>query len=85
MRYKEGKAYPSDVYATSEDYFTDIAVPFREELRILYEAGCRNFVIDNPNFGCQYGLLDVYIKLTCAQSAVINALPKHGTLTSPTA
>ncbi|KAF7193492.1 hypothetical protein HII31_05166 [Pseudocercospora fuligena] len=51
MRYKPGKAFPKDVYANSRECFDDIAAAFREEIRVLYEAGCRNFVIDNPNLG----------------------------------
>ncbi|KAJ5913818.1 UROD/MetE-like protein [Penicillium tannophilum] len=50
LRYKEGSAYPKDVYASDEAYFSDIAAAYQEELRILYEAGCRNVQIDDPNY-----------------------------------
>ncbi|KAJ5537176.1 hypothetical protein N7513_010362 [Penicillium frequentans] len=50
LRYKKGSAYPQDVYASDEEYFSDIATAYQEELRILYEAGCRNVQIDDPNF-----------------------------------
>ncbi|KAH8695256.1 putative methionine synthase, vitamin-B12 independent [Talaromyces proteolyticus] len=49
MRYKEGVAYPKDVYSSDEEYFGDIAKAYQEELRILYEAGCRNVQYDDPN------------------------------------
>ncbi|EFX02231.1 methyltetrahydropteroyltriglutamate-homocysteine s-methyltransferase [Grosmannia clavigera kw1407] len=49
LRYKTGHAYPKDVYANDEEYFADIAAAYRSELRILYEAGCRNVTIDDPN------------------------------------
>ncbi|KAE8355193.1 hypothetical protein BDV28DRAFT_163409 [Aspergillus coremiiformis] len=49
LRYKEGKAYPKDVYASDDEYFGDIAKAYQEELRILYDAGCRNVQFDDPN------------------------------------
>ncbi|KAK6084893.1 hypothetical protein SCUP234_03076 [Seiridium cupressi] len=79
LRYKKGKAYPSDVYATDAEYFADIAAAYRTELQILYDAGCRNVTIDDPNLAyfCSEkmlagfkedgedseALLDSYIKL----------------------
>ncbi|WVQ83750.1 hypothetical protein IAT38_005894 [Cryptococcus sp. DSM 104549] len=50
LRYREGKAYPTDVYASDEEYFSDIAKAYRTELDILYKAGVRNVQIDDPNF-----------------------------------
>lgn len=52
MRYKEGIAYPKEVYSSDEEYFGDIAKAYQEELRILYEAGCRNVQYDDPNLAC---------------------------------
>ncbi|KAH8808005.1 hypothetical protein F5884DRAFT_673933 [Xylogone sp. PMI_703] len=49
LRYKTGRAYPKDVYKNDAEYFADIAAAYREELRILYEAGLRNVQIDDPN------------------------------------
>lgn len=49
LRYKTGRAYPKDVYPTDVEYFADIAKAYREELKILYEAGLRNIQIDDPN------------------------------------
>jgi methionine synthase II (cobalamin-independent) len=49
MRYKEGYAYSKDAYTSDEEYFGDIAKAYQEELRILYEAGCRNVQYDDPN------------------------------------
>ncbi|KAH8671627.1 5-methyltetrahydropteroyltriglutamate-homocysteine methyltransferase [Xylariales sp. PMI_506] len=79
LRYKEGKAYPKDVYASDAEYFADIAVAYQTELEILYKAGCRNVTIDDPNLAyfCSEkmlagfkengedadALLDSYIKL----------------------
>ncbi|KAF2859551.1 5-methyltetrahydropteroyltriglutamate-homocysteine methyltransferase [Piedraia hortae CBS 480.64] len=49
LRYREGKAYPSDVYKNDAEYFSDIAAAYRTELSILYDAGLRNVQIDDPN------------------------------------
>ncbi|CAJ2502174.1 Uu.00g095680.m01.CDS01 [Anthostomella pinea] len=49
LRYKKGKAYPKEVYATDAEYFADIAEAYRTELQVLYENGCRNVTIDDPN------------------------------------
>lgn len=53
LRYKAGNAYPKDVYANDEEYFADIAKAYREELKILYDAGCRNVQFDDPNLACR--------------------------------
>ena len=53
FRYKEGKAYPKDVYANDEEYFADIAKAYRQELQILYDAGLRNAQVDDPNLACK--------------------------------
>lgn len=50
LRYKDGNAFPKDVYASDEEYFQDIAKAYQTELDILYEAGVRNIQIDDPNF-----------------------------------
>ncbi|KAL2071923.1 hypothetical protein VTL71DRAFT_13158 [Oculimacula yallundae] len=50
LRYKDGKAFPKEVYATDEEYFSDISKAYRAELDILYAAGVRNVQIDDPNF-----------------------------------
>ncbi|KAI7632550.1 methionine synthase, partial [Hortaea werneckii] len=42
LRYKEGMAYPKEVYSSDEEYFADIAKAYQTELQILYDAGLRN-------------------------------------------
>ncbi|KAK7744676.1 hypothetical protein SLS53_003565 [Cytospora paraplurivora] len=49
LRYQTGKAYPQDVYANDDEYFADIAKAYQAELKVLYDAGCRNVTIDDPN------------------------------------
>ncbi|KAK0629502.1 methyltetrahydropteroyltriglutamate-homocysteine s-methyltransferase [Bombardia bombarda] len=79
LRYQTGRAYLKDVYANDDEYFADIAAAYRTELQILYDAGCRNVTIDDPNLAyfCSEkmlqgfkdagedseALLDSYIKL----------------------
>ena len=53
MRYREGEAYPKEVYSNDEEYFGDISKAYRQELKILYDAGLRNVQIDDPNFACK--------------------------------
>lgn len=53
LRYKEGKAYPANVYSSDDEYFGDIAKAYQDELQILYDAGCRNVQWDDPNLCCK--------------------------------
>ncbi|KAF8854728.1 UROD/MetE-like protein [Acephala macrosclerotiorum] len=50
LRYKDGLAFPKDVYASDAEYFVDIAQAVGVELDILYAAGARNIQFDDPNF-----------------------------------
>lgn len=54
LRYKEGKAYTDDAYSSDEEYFNDIAKAYQQELQMLYDAGCRNVQIDDPNMACKH-------------------------------
>ncbi|KAI0891166.1 5-methyltetrahydropteroyltriglutamate-homocysteine methyltransferase [Annulohypoxylon nitens] len=79
LRYKKGRAYPQEVYANDAEYFADIAKAYQTELQLLYDNGCRNVTIDDPNLAyfCDEkmlagfkadgedsdALLDSYIKL----------------------
>ncbi|KAL1954118.1 hypothetical protein VTO42DRAFT_1742 [Malbranchea cinnamomea] len=49
LRYKEGLAYPKEVYANDQEYFADVAKAYQTELQILYDAGLRNVQFDDPN------------------------------------
>lgn len=53
LRYKEGMAYPKEVYSSDEEYFADIAKAYQTELQILYDAGLRNAQVDDPNLACK--------------------------------
>ncbi|KAF2140673.1 uncharacterized protein K452DRAFT_327481 [Aplosporella prunicola CBS 121167] len=60
LRYREGQAYPADVYASDDEYFADIAKAYQTELDILYKAGLRNVQYDDPNLAyfCSEKMLD---------------------------
>jgi len=53
LRYKDGLAFPPEVYASDEEYLADISKAVSEELDILYAAGVRNIQFDDPNFACK--------------------------------
>lgn len=53
LRYREGQAYPTDVYSSDTEYFGDIAKAYQTELDILYKAGLRNVQYDDPNLACE--------------------------------
>jgi len=53
LRYKDGLAFPRDVYPTDEAYFEDVSAAYRAALDILYDAGVRNIQIDDPLFACK--------------------------------
>lgn len=54
FRYKAGRAFPKEVYATDEEYFEDVAKAYQEELKLLHGMGIRNIQIDDPNLACKY-------------------------------
>ena len=70
MRYREGKAYPKDVYRNDAEYFADIATAYQTELRILYEHGLRNVQIDDPNFACMSFLSSIFTTAYRSQISV---------------
>lgn len=49
LRYKEGRAYPREIYKDDDAYFADIAKAYQAELKILYDHGLRNVQFDDPN------------------------------------
>ncbi|KAF7303602.1 Methionine vitamin-b12 [Mycena indigotica] len=47
--------YDKSVYGTDDEYFEDVGIAYRAEIKELYELGCRNIQIDEPSlsFFCQ--------------------------------
>lgn len=74
LRYKDGIAFPKEIYATDEEYFSDISKAISAELDILYEAGLRNVQFDDPNFACKYS--DTTYNLTRVNDWKTSALKK---------
>ncbi|QSZ33429.1 hypothetical protein DSL72_004997 [Monilinia vaccinii-corymbosi] len=84
LRYKDGNAFPKEVYADDEEYFADVSKAVSAELDILYEAGLRNVQFDDPNFACweedksntktTEEVLDAYIK--CYNDSIKNHTSK---------
>ncbi|KAL9617740.1 MAG: hypothetical protein Q9160_007514, partial [Pyrenula sp. 1 TL-2023] len=72
LRYKDGKAYPQDVYASDEEYFADIAKAYRVELDLLCAAGARNIQFDDPNFACEFKLMTLCHALHCSRDTTID-------------
>ncbi len=48
MRYKQGRAYTPEAYASDAEYFADVAAVYQAELAQLYAAGLRNVQFDDP-------------------------------------
>lgn len=48
LRLAPGKCYSADAYSNDEDFFADLALAYRQEIRTLYDAGLRNLQIDDP-------------------------------------
>ncbi|KAI0477122.1 UROD/MetE-like protein [Xylariaceae sp. FL0804] len=48
MRYKQGRAYTKEAYASDAEYFKDVAKVYQAELEMLYKAGLRNVQFDDP-------------------------------------
>lgn len=50
MQLRPGSAFTAGSgYVSDEAYFADLAAAYRAELNSLYDAGCRNVQIDDPN------------------------------------
>ncbi|PHH68159.1 hypothetical protein CDD82_795 [Ophiocordyceps australis] len=50
LRLASGKCYSPEAYSSDKDFFADLTAAYRKELKTLYDAGLRNFQIDDPTF-----------------------------------
>ncbi|CAA7258679.1 unnamed protein product [Cyclocybe aegerita] len=50
QRHGSDETYDLSVYKNDDDYFDDLGVAYREEIRELYDLGCRHIQIDDPTF-----------------------------------
>ncbi|KAG6061422.1 hypothetical protein E4U17_001785 [Claviceps sp. LM77 group G4] len=62
LRLAPGKAYDASVYANDAEFFADLAVAYRKEIRTLYDAGLRNLQIDDPTLAyfCSEDMLESF-------------------------
>ncbi|KAF7799983.1 hypothetical protein EIP86_011226 [Pleurotus ostreatoroseus] len=69
-------AYPKDVYKTDEEYFADIALAYQQEIKELYDAGCRMYASDVDHNGSNVGAVgniqfdDPLLAYFCAESMI---------------
>ncbi|PPQ62826.1 hypothetical protein CVT24_000520 [Panaeolus cyanescens] len=50
QRHGSDLTYDTSVYKCDDEYFYDLGIAYREEIKELYEKGCRNIQIDDPTF-----------------------------------
>ncbi|KAF8168175.1 hypothetical protein B0H34DRAFT_684486 [Crassisporium funariophilum] len=50
QRHGSDQTYNLSVYDNDDEYFDDLGVAYREEIKELYELGCRHIQIDDPTF-----------------------------------
>ncbi|KAF5312745.1 hypothetical protein D9619_003436 [Psilocybe cf. subviscida] len=50
QRHGSDETYDLSVYQNDDEYFDDLGKAYREEVRELYDLGCRHIQIDDPTF-----------------------------------
>lgn len=68
MRYKQGRAYTPEAYASDAEYFADVAKVYQAELAMLYKAGLRNVQFDDPGMACTFFFFFLFHSLIYIQS-----------------
>ncbi|KAL0578720.1 hypothetical protein V5O48_003276 [Marasmius crinis-equi] len=60
QRHGSDQTYDLNVYKNDDEYFDDMAVAYRAEIKELYDLGCRHIQIDDPTFAffCHEGAFD---------------------------
>lgn len=48
LRLAKGKCYSAEAYSNDDDFFTDLAAAYQQEIQALYAEGLRNLQIDDP-------------------------------------
>ncbi|KAJ7634237.1 hypothetical protein DFH06DRAFT_1003996 [Mycena polygramma] len=59
QRHGSDWTYDPAVYHSDDEYFDDLGVAYRAEIKELYELGCRNIQMDDPTFCyfCDEGMI----------------------------
>ncbi|KAF8905512.1 hypothetical protein CPB84DRAFT_1771626 [Gymnopilus junonius] len=93
QRHGSDQTYDLSVYDSDDEYFDDLGKAYREEIKDLYDLGCRHIQIDDPTF-CYFcsdfmvsgmeraavdheELLDTYIR---AINVITEGRPSHLTI-----
>ncbi|KAK3719663.1 hypothetical protein LTR37_004200 [Vermiconidia calcicola] len=60
LRLAPGKCYSKEVYSNDEEFFSDLAKAYQQEVKVLYSEGLRNLQIDDPTLAyfCSNDMLD---------------------------
>lgn len=60
LRLGRGKCYSQEAYSNDEDFFSDLAKAYQQEIRALHGEGLRNLQIDDPTLAyfCSNDMLD---------------------------
>ena len=60
LRLGPGKCYSKETYANDEEFFSDLAKAYQQEIQSLYKEGLRNLQIDDPTLAyfCSNDMLD---------------------------
>ena len=60
LRLAPGKCYSTDVYANDDEFFSDLAKAYQQEIQALYDEGLRNLQIDDPTLAyfCSNDMLE---------------------------
>lgn len=60
LRLGPGKCYSKDAYSNDEEFFSDLAKAYQQEIQALYKEGLRNLQVDDPTLAyfCSNDMLD---------------------------
>ena len=60
LRLGPGKCYSKDAYSNDEEFFSDLAKAYQQEIKALHEEGLRNLQIDDPTLAyfCSNDMLE---------------------------
>ncbi|KAF9270155.1 UROD/MetE-like protein [Marasmius fiardii PR-910] len=50
QRHGSDQTYDLNVYKNDDEYFDDLGIAYQEEIKELYDLGCRHIQIDDPTF-----------------------------------
>ncbi|KAF2180298.1 5-methyltetrahydropteroyltriglutamate-homocysteine methyltransferase [Zopfia rhizophila CBS 207.26] len=64
LRFRNGHAYPKDVYKSDDEYFADVIQVYEKELQVLYDHGLRSVQFDDPNicYFCNTEMIEEFNK-----------------------